>query len=47
MYQEAYGFFHLETHSKNTLDNNSTKETLDLSDVLVLLTGVFSGKVAV
>ena len=47
VYQEAYGFFHLETHSKNTLDNNSTKETLDLSDVLVLLTGVFRGKVAV
>ena len=47
VYVEAYGFFPLETHSKTTLDNNSTKETLDLSDVLDMLTGVFSGKVAV
>ena len=47
VYLEAYGFFPLETHSKTTLDNNTTKETLDLSDVLDMLTGVFSGKVAV
>ncbi len=47
VYVEAYGFFPLETHSKTTLENNSTKETLDLSDVLDMLTGVFSGKVAV
>ena len=47
VYVEAYGFFPLETHSKTTLDNNSTRETLDLSDVLDMLTGVFSGKVAV
>ena len=47
VYVEAYGFFPLETHSKTTLDNNSTRETLDLRDVLDMLTGVFSGKVAV
>lgn len=44
VYLEAYGFFPLETHSKTTLDNNSTKETLDLSDVLDMLTDVFSGR---
>jgi hypothetical protein len=44
---EAYGFFPLETHSKTTLNNNITSETLDLNDVLDMLTGVFSGKVAV
>ena len=38
---KEYGFFPLGTHSK------TTKETLDLSDVLDMLTGVFSGKVAV
>ena len=27
VYLEAYGFFPLETHSKTTLDNNTTKET--------------------
>ena len=47
VYLEAYGFFPLETHSKTTLDNNTTKERLDLSDVLDMLTGVLSGKVAV
>ena len=40
VYLEAYGFFPLETHSKTTLDNNTTKETLDLSDVLDMLTGL-------
>ena len=38
---KEYGFFPLGTHSK------TTKETLDLSDVLDMLTGVFSGKVAI
>jgi hypothetical protein len=47
LYVEAYGFFPLETHSKTTLNNNITSETLDLNDVLDMLTGVFSGKVAV
>ena len=47
VYLEAYGFFPLETNSKTTLDDNTTKETLDLNDVLDMLTGVFSGKVAV
>ena len=47
VYLEAYGFFPLETNSKTTLDNNSTRETLDLSDVLDMLTSVISGKVAV
>ena len=47
VYVEAYGFFPLQTHSKTTLDNNTTNETLDLNDVLDMLTGVFSGKVAV
>ncbi len=47
VYLEAYGFFPLETNSKTTLDNNSTTETLDLSDVLDMLTSVISGKVAV
>ena len=47
VYLEAYGFFPLETNSRTTLDNNSTTETLDLSDVLDMLTSVISGKVAV
>jgi len=47
LYVEAYGFFPLETHSKTTLNNNITSETLDLNDVLDMLTGVFSGKIAV
>ena len=47
LYVEAYGFFPLETHSKTTLNNNITSEMLDLNDVLDMLTGVFSGKVAV
>ena len=47
LYVEAYGFFPLETHSKTTLNNNITSETLDLNDVLDMLTGVFSSKVAV
>lgn len=47
VYVEAYGFLPLETHSKTTLNNNITSETLDLNDVLDMLTGVFSGKVAV
>ena len=46
LYVEAYGFFPLETHSKTTLNNNITSETLDLNDVLDMLTGVFSGKIA-
>ena len=47
LYVESYGFFPLETHSKTTLNNNITSETLNLNDVLDMLTGVFSGKVAV
>ena len=47
LYVEAYGFFPLETHSKTTLNNNITSETLNLNDVLDMLTGVFSSKVAV
>jgi hypothetical protein len=45
LYVEAYGFFPLETHSKTTLNNNITSETLNLNDVLDMLTGVFSSKV--
>ena len=47
VYVETFGFFPLETNSKTTLNNNSTSETLDLSDVLDMLTGVFNGKIAV
>ncbi len=47
VYVEAYGFFPLQTDSETTLDNNTTSESLSLEDVLDMLTGVFSGKVAV